>query len=265
MDTSLVGKRALVCGSTAGIGRAAAVELAALGAEVTLVARDDAKLRSTAAALPANHGQRHAGLVADLADPESATRAVAGALANGAGVRPFHILVNNTGGPPGGAMLDATADQLLAAFKSLLVTAHRLVQAVVPGMKDAKYGRIINITSTSVKQPIPNLGLSNAVRAGVANWAKTLSQELGPFGITVNNVLPGYTDTERLTELFKGRSAKTGKSMDAIRAETVASIPAGRLGRADEIAAAVAFLATPAAAYINGINLPVDGGRTLSL
>lgn len=267
MDTSLVGRRALVCGSTAGIGRAAAVELAALGAEVTLVARDEAKLRLTAAALPVNHGQKHAGLVADLADPESAARAVAGALASGAGAggRPFHILVNNTGGPPGGAMLDATTDQLLAAFKSLLVTAHRLVQAVVPGMKDAKYGRIINITSTSVKQPIPNLGLSNAVRAAVANWAKTLSQELGPFGITVNNVLPGYTDTERLSELFKGRSAKTGKSVDAIRAETVASIPAGRLGRAEEIGAAVAFLVTPAAAYINGINLPVDGGRTLCL
>ncbi len=259
MDTSLVGKRALVCGSTGGIGRASAVELAALGAEVTLLARDETKLQAVARELPTGQGQKHGWLVADLADPESAARC-----AMDAG-RPFHILVNNTGGPPGGTMLDATPEQLMAAFRTLLLSAHRLVQAVVPGMKEAKYGRIINITSTSVKQPIPNLGLSNSVRAAVANWAKTLSQELGPFGITVNNVLPGYTDTERLTELFKGRSAKTGKSVDAIRAETIASIPAGRLARPEEIGAAVAFLATPAAAYITGINLPVDGGRTLSL
>lgn len=262
MDLSLAGKRALVCGSTAGIGRAAAVEIAALGAEVTLLARDEGKLKTAAQGLPATQGQKHSWLVADLNDPDGAARAVGGARGGGGA---FHILVNNTGGPPGGAMLDATPEQLSAAFKSLLVTAHVLVRALVPGMKEAKYGRIINVTSTSVKQPIPNLGLSNAVRAAVANWAKTLSQELGPFGITVNNVLPGYTDTERLAELFKGRSAKTGKAVEAIRAETVASIPAGRLGRADEIGAAVAFLATPAAAYINGINLPVDGGRTMSL
>lgn len=263
MDTSLIGRRALVCGASAGIGRSAAVELASLGAEVTLAARDAGRLRDAAAVLPADHGQHHATLVADLADPEAAARAVESAFA--AARTPVTILVNNTGGPPGGAMLDATADQLLAAFRSLLVTAHRLVQAVVPGMKREKFGRIINITSTSVKQPIPNLGLSNAVRAAVANWAKTLSQELGPFGITVNNVLPGYTDTERLAELFKGRSARTGQSVEAIRAETIASIPAGRLGRPEEVGAAVAFLASPAGAYINGINLPVDGGRTQSL
>ncbi len=261
MDLSLSGKRALVCGSTAGIGRAAAVELARLGAELTLVARDETKLKAVARELPAEQGQKHAWIVADLSDPDAAGRAVTQA----AGSPRWHILVNNTGGPPGGAMIDATPEQLDAAFRSLLVTAHVLTRALVPGMKEAKYGRIINITSTSVKQPIPNLGLSNAVRAAVANWAKSLSQELGPFGITVNNVLPGYTDTERMTELFKGRSAKTGKSLDSIRADTIAAIPAGRLGRPDEIGAAVAFLATPAAAYINGINLPVDGGRTLSL
>ncbi len=259
---SLVGKRALVCGSTAGIGRAAAVELAALGAEVTLFARDARKLQAVARELPAAHGQKHGWLAADFGDPEAAAQAATTALSPG---RPFHILVNNTGGPPGGTMLDATPEQLTAAFRTLLLSAHRLVQSLVPGMKEAKYGRIINITSTSVKQPIPNLGLSNSVRAAVANWAKTLSQELGPFGITVNNVLPGYTDTERLTELFKGRSAKTGKTVEAIRTETITSIPAGRLARPEEIGAAVAFLATPAAAYINGINLPVDGGRTLSL
>ncbi len=259
MDLSLTGKRALVCGSTQGIGRAAAMELAALGAEVTLCARDEARLNAVESALPRPHAQRHAILVADLADP-----AALGATALARSL-PVHILVTNTGGPPSGPMLDATPAQLEAAFRSLLVTAHLLVQAVVPGMKEARYGRIVNITSTSVKQPIPNLGLSNAVRAAVANWAKTLSQELGPFGITVNNVLPGYTDTERLAQLFSARSARTGKPVDAIRAETIASIPAGRLGRPEEIGAAVAFLASPAAAYINGINLPVDGGRTQSL
>ncbi len=262
MDTSLVGKRALVCGSTAGIGWASAVELAGLGAEVTLFARDPLKLQTRVRELPAGNSQRHGWVAADFGDHE--TVAQAANTQHGPG-RPFHILVNTTGGPPGGTMLDATPEQLMAAFRTLLLSAHRLVQAVVPGMKEAKYGRIINITSTSVKQPIPNLGLSNSIRAAVANWAKTLSQELGPFGITVNNVLPGYTDTERLTELFKGRSAKTGKAVEAIRAETIGSIPAGRLARPEEIGAAVAFLATPAAAYINGINLPVDGGRTLSL
>jgi 3-oxoacyl-[acyl-carrier protein] reductase len=173
----------------------------------------------------------------------------------------YHIVINNTGGPPGGTMADATAAQLMAAFNSLMVSAHVITQALLPGMKQARYGRIINISSTSVKQPIANLGLSNAVRAAVSNWGKTLSQEVAKFGITVNSVLPGYTDTERLSELFKARSAKTGQSLEIINAEAVAAIPAGRLGKAEEIAAAVAFLATPAAAYINGIHLPVDGGR----
>lgn len=257
MNLDLRGKTALVCGASAGIGRACAIELALLGANVTVAARSREKLDALVRELDASKGQKHAALALDLSKPDAARAAVAAHLAS----QPCHILVNNTGGPPSGPLVDASTEQLIAAFNSLLLSAHTLVQLLAPGMKAARYGRIMNITSTSVKQPIPGLGLSNAVRAAVANWAKTLSQELGPFGITVNNILPGFTDTERLGELFKAKSSRTGQSEEAIRAEAVATIPAGRLGRADEVAAAVAFLASPAAAYINGINLPVDGGR----
>lgn len=198
----------------------------------------------------------------DMAKPEEVRSVASLALAGGA---VFHILVNNTGGPPAGAMIDATPGQLQAAFNALVLSAHHLAQLLVPGMRSAGYGRIINIESTSVKQPIPGLGLSNAVRAAAANWAKTLSMELAGSGITVNNVLPGYTDTDRLRSLFEGRAGREGRGADDVRAEVIASIPAGRLGKPEEVAAAVAFLASPAAAYINGINLPVDGGRLGSL
>ncbi|MBX3363901.1 MAG: SDR family oxidoreductase [Phycisphaeraceae bacterium] len=258
MNLDLSGKSALVCGASAGIGRACAVELASLGATVTVAARSADKLAALAAELPRPGGQNHAALVLDLSKPVEARQAVTTRVAE-AGA--YHILINNTGGPPSGPLLEATAAQFLAAFETLLLTAHHLVQVVSPGMKQAGYGRIINIASTSVKQPIQGLGLSNAVRAAVANWAKTLSQELGGFGITVNNVLPGYTDTERLQMLFEARSGKSGQSVEAIREEVVRSIPAARLGRAEDIAAAAGFLASPAAGYINGINLPVDGGR----
>jgi 3-oxoacyl-[acyl-carrier protein] reductase len=258
MDISLHGKRALVCGSTSGIGKASAVELSALGADVTLAARNPEKLSQALAELPRTGAQKHATLALDTTDPASVRRACDEIATSGA---VYHILVNNTGGPPGGTMLDATEEQLIAAFQSLMLSAHSLTRAVVPGMKSASYGRIINIQSTSVKQPIPGLGLSNAVRAAVANWAKSLSLELASFGITVNNVLPGYTDTDRLAQLFGGRAAKTGSTLEKVTTDVIATIPAGRLGKAQEIASAVAFLASPAAAYINGINLPVDGAR----
>lgn len=262
MDISLKSRRALVCGSTQGIGRAAAIELARLGAEITLVARDEARLTAVASELPRDHGQNHGVLAADFADPERVSAAVRTALDP---ARPHVILVNNTGGPPGGQAIDAAPDAYLAAFRMHVLNNQVLAQALVPGMKAAKYGRIINIISTSVKAPIPNLGVSNTIRAAVANWAKTLAGELAPFGITVNNVLPGFTDTARLETLFKARAEKTGKKYEEVLKEAIASIPAGRLGKAEEIAAAVAFLASPAAAYINGINVPVDGGRTQGL
>ncbi len=248
----------MVCGSSAGIGRACAEALAGLGASVTLVARNEEKLRAVAAALARTGGQVHDVLAVDLGNPRAAAEAVRGAMD---AKRPWHILVANTGGPPSGTMLDATLEQFQEAVNSLLLTPHELVRALVPGMKAAGYGRIVTIESTSVKQPIPNLGLSNAVRAGAANWAKTLSQELAGFGITVNNVLPGYTDTERLADLFAARSKKSGASEEQVRQDTIKTIPAGRLGRPEEIGAVVAFLCTPSAAYVNGINLPVDGGR----
>lgn len=261
MNLSLTGRRALVCGSTQGIGRAAAHEIAALGATVALAARDEARLKAVAAELPTPEGQRHTWIIADFADPDNVGQAVQQAAAES----PFHIVVNNTGGPPGGPASEATPEAYLAAFRMHVIANQIILRAVLPGMKAAGFGRIINIISTSVKAPIPGLGVSNTIRAAVANWAKTLAGELAPFGITVNNILPGYTDTARLESLFKARAEKTGKSYDDIVREAVATIPAGRLGRPEEIAAAVAFLATPAASYINGINLPVDGGRTQSL
>lgn len=263
MDLSLKNRRALVCGSTQGIGRACAVELALLGADVTLIARDETRLSETAAALPAAQGQKHDWLVADFSDPDNVAAAIAPAAQDAS--RPCHILINNTGGPKGGLASEAKPEEYLAAFRMHVLCNQILVQALLPGMKAAGFGRIVNIISTSVKAPIPGLGVSNTIRAAVANWAKTLAGELAPFGITVNNVLPGYTDTARLEQLFRARADKTAKPYDAVLAEAVAGIPAGRLGRAEEIASAVAFLATPAAAYINGINLPVDGGRTQSL
>jgi len=261
MDLSLAGKRALVCGSTQGIGRAAAVELAHLGATVTLLARDEDRLRLAAAELPRPRGadaQGHTFLVADFSDPASVRTTVHASLSDGA---PYHILINNTGGPPGGPVLDAPPEQFLAAFNAHVICNQILVQLLVPGMKRAGYGRIVNVISTSVKMPIPNLGVSNTIRGAVANWAKTLAGELGPHGITVNNVLPGYTRTERLASLIKARAQKAGVTEADVEREMIATIPAGRFGEAEEVAAAIAFLCSPAAAYINGINLPVDGGR----
>jgi 3-oxoacyl-[acyl-carrier protein] reductase len=258
MDLSLAGKRALVGGSSQGIGRAAAIELAALGAEVTLLARDEGRLREALAQLPRPNNQTHALMVADFTDPASVARAVAAD-------NRFEILINNTGGPKGGPAHAAAPEEFEAAFRMHVLCGQVLLQALLPTMKAAQYGRIVNIISTSVKAPIPDLGVSNTIRAAVANWAKTLAGELGQFGITVNNVLPGFTDTQRLSQLFTAKAEKLGKTLEQVRQEAVATIPARRLGKPEEVAAAVAFLCTPAAAYINGINLPVDGGRTPSL
>ena len=262
MELSLVGKRALVCGSTAGIGRAAAVELALLGAEVTLLARNAEKLAATRDALDASKGQMHDWTEADFSDVGSVHQAM---LAMKGGGRSYHILINNTGGPAGGPIADATAEQFLAAFNAHLVCNQILTQAVVPGMKQAKYGRIVNVISTSVKAPIPGLGVSNTIRGAVASWAKTMAGELGPHGITVNNVLPGYTSTERLGALAAGRAQKAGSSVEQVEKEWLATIPAGRFGRPEELGGVIAFLCTPAAGYINGVNVPVDGGRLQSL
>lgn len=262
MNLDLTHKTAIVCGSTQGIGRASAVELALLGANVTLMARNEASLQATLAALDTSKGQTHRYLVADFASSSSVKNAIDAYLAEFPEV---HILVNNTGGPTGGPIIDAAPEQFLATFEMHLVNNQLLTQAVVPTMKKAGFGRIINIISTSVKQPIVGLGVSNTIRWAVASWAKTLSLEIGKFGITVNNVLPGYTKTGRLDSVNKMRAQATGKTVEEIATQLEAEIPIGRFAEAEEVAAAVAFLCSPAAAAISGINLPVDGGKTANL
>jgi len=257
MNLDLSDKTALVCGSTQGLGYASAAELALLGCTVVLMARNEEKLKTALQTLDRSKGQQHQYLVADFSD----TTVVKTAIDNFVKNQPIHILVNNTGGPPGGAALSAKAEEFLTAFNNHLINNHNLVQAVVPGMKAAGFGRIINIISTSVKNPIAGLGVSNTIRAAVANWAKTLATELGPFGITVNNVLPGFTKTVRADYVIASKAKTANKTEDEVMKELVAEIPAGRIGRPEEFGAAVAFLCSPAAAYINGINLPVDGGR----
>ncbi len=262
MELNLSGKRALVCGSTQGLGKASAIELAKLGASVILMARNESSLQETQQELESSAGQSHGYLVADFADVNQVTQRIQEYVATHP---PIHILVNNTGGPPGGLLIDAAQQEFVNAFAAHILCNHALVQAVVPGMKSEGYGRIINIISTSVKHPIPGLGVSNTTRGAVASWAKTLAGELAQFGITVNNVLPGMTKTGRLDALIQSKAEKAGKSIDQIAREMIAEIPAARFGQPQELGAAVAFLATPAASYINGINLPVDGGRTTSL
>ena len=261
MDLDLGGRHALVCGGSVGIGRAAAIELAQLGADVTLLARREDALRDAVAALANTGNQQHGYLVADMADAEALHARVAELAAS----RPLHILVNNTGGPPGGAAHSADVSAFLDAFNKHLVANHTLLQAVLPGMRSAGWGRIVNVISTSVYEPIPNLGVSNTIRGAVASWAKTLSRELASHGITVNNVLPGYTRTGRIDAIVSERVARTGESAAAVIAAMQATVPAGRFADAAETAAAIAFLCAPAAAYINGVSLPVDGGRMASI
>jgi 3-oxoacyl-[acyl-carrier protein] reductase len=257
MNLDLRGKKALVCGSTQGIGKASAIELALLGASVTLLARNEIKLKDTVSQLSVSAAQAHGYLVADFSSPDYLKSVVDEHVRK----NPVHILVNNTGGPPAGPALAASLDEFTRAFSNHLLCNQVLVQAVVPSMKKDAYGRIINIISTSVKMPIKGLGVSNTIRGAVASWSKTLATELGPFGITVNNVLPGASMTGRLEAIIRDRAEKQKKSVEEVTNDMIAEIPAGRISSSEEVAAAVAFLASPAAGYINGINVPVDGGR----
>ena len=261
MQLSLSQKNALVGGASAGIGQAVAIELALLGANVTLIARNETRLRETLALLDTSLGQQHDYLVADYANPSGLAEKAAVLAAQ----KTFHILVNNTGGPPGGPITAATEMALVSAYQNHLLCNHLLAQTVLDGMKSAGYGRIINIISTSVKEPLDNLGVSNTTRWAVAGWAKTWANEVGQYGITVNNVLPGYTNTGRLQEIVDKRAEAQGVNTADIEKQFKAHVPLRRFAQPEEVAAAVAFLASPAAGYINGINLPVDGGRTRSL
>ncbi|TXK64394.1 SDR family oxidoreductase [Alkalisalibacterium limincola] len=261
MDLDLTGRHALVCGASEGIGAAAAHELALLGAEVTVLARRGDVLAEVSDALPRPSNQRHRHLAVDMDDTAGLAQAVAALVRE----HPVHILVNNTAGPPGGPAADADDDAYLGTFRRHLIGGQTMLRLVLPAMKEAGFGRLVNVISTSVKEPIPNLGVSNTVRGAVAAWAKTLASELAPHGITVNNVLPGFTDTGRLSSLIKANAAKSGTSEQDVAAGMLSTVPAGRFARAGETAAAIAFLCSPAAAFINGVNLPVDGGRTRSL
>lgn len=262
MDLDLSGRHALVCGASEGIGRASALELALLGASVTVLSRRAEALQEVVASLPSGDaGQVHGWLAADAGDTAGLS-AAAQSLAAG---KPVHVLVNNTGGPPGGPAVEAVEEAYLTAFRAHLLANQALVKAVLPGMREAGWGRIVNVISTSVKEPIANLGVSNTVRGAVASWAKTVSRELGPHGITVNNVLPGFTRTGRLEQILDDRSAATGQDREQVAKAMLAAVPAGRFATAAEIAAAVAFLCSPAAAYVNGVSLAVDGGRMNSI
>lgn len=256
MNIDLNGKRALVCGSTQGIGKATAVMLAGMGASVTLLARNEDKLKATLAELSGSAGSHHY-LVADFVNPEEVEQKVKAYVAE----NPVHILINNTGGPPAGPVMSADPAGFEKAFRMHLLCNHLLAQAVVPAMKAAGYGRIVNVISTSVKEPIPGLGVSNTIRGAVANWSKTLSREVAPNGITVNNVLPGATATERLSGLIKTKTEKNNTSEKEEEEAMISRIPAGRFANPEEVASAIAFLASPAGSYITGTNLPVDGGR----
>lgn len=262
MNLSLENKKAIVCGSTQGIGKAVAIELALLGAEIILVARDEKKLKSVKKELDDLTKRTHHYIVADFSFPPELKLRVEDFISEFGAVQ---ILVNNTGGPAAGNIENAKTEEFISAFNNHLICNHILAQACLEGMKESKYGRIINIISTSVKQPIAGLGVSNTIRAGVANWAKTLAGEVGKHNITVNNVLPGATGTQRLSSIAETRAVKSGKTAESILQEFADEIPMKRIAQPEEIAVAVAFLASPAASYINGINLPVDGGRTGNL
>ncbi len=263
MNIQLTNKNALVCGSSAGIGKASAISMAKAGANITLMARNEDKLKEVIKLLDISQSQKHQYIVADFSNAQTVKEAIEQHLATTKTA--YHILVNNTGGPAAGLAIDAKEEDFLSAFNNHLICNHILVKALVVGMKQNKYGRIINVISTSVKAPLHGLGVSNTIRGAVASWSKTLANELGQYNVTVNNVLPGATATERLDAIINNKSSKANKSIDDISQEMMSEVPMKRFAQPEEIANAVCFLASDAASYINGINLPVDGGRTASL
>ena len=258
MNLDLTGKNALVCGGSFSNTTAAAIELSRLGASVTLLARNADALHDTLHSLQHAEGQDHDFIIADTSHHVDLHQKITGLAAQ----KRIHIVVNNAGGPQAGPLLGADIVAFRQAFDQHLLAYHMIAQILVPGMKEVAWGRIINIISTSVKVPLHGLGVSNTLRAAVGNWSKTLANELAPFHITVNNVLPGATETERLNAIVSNKATRQGKTQEDIRKEMLDEIPMGRFGKPEEIAAAVAFLASPAAGYITGTQITVDGGRT---
>jgi 3-oxoacyl-[acyl-carrier protein] reductase len=261
LSLNLKGKTALIGGSTQGIGFASAQMLASMGANCVLISRNEEKLKAAVEKLDNTQGQKHQYLVADYQFPQQVQQAAENFLKGNT----VDILINNSGGPAGGPIVNATPDQFLAAFQQHLICNHMLTQLVIPHMKSAGWGRIVNVISTSVKIPLKDLGVSNTIRGAVASWAKTMANELGQFGITVNNVLPGATATERLATIIDNKANKTGHAKNEVEQEMLSEVPARRFAQPEEIASMVAFLASPAAGYVNGTSIPVDGGRTGSI
>ena len=243
---TLEGKRALVCGGTSGIGKAAAESLRSCGAQVVILSRSASGDNS---------------ISCDIEDLDSLTILVKKEIEKKGD---FEILINNSGGPPSGPLIDAKPSDFEKAFLRHVLASQTLVQLLLPGMKESNYGRIVNIISTSVKEPIPGLGVSNTIRGAMASWSKTLSKELPP-SITINNVLPGFTNTERLTELKKTLSEQKGISEDEVENAWLSTVPEGRLADPSELGKVVAFLSSPAASFVRGVSIPVDGGRTGSI
>lgn len=261
MDISLKNRNAVICGSSQGIGLATAQELALNGANCILLARNPEALRIAVSGLTRQRGQVHRWIAVDFNDPSSLKEEIKKLVEE----IQVEILVNNSGGPNAGPILDATVEAFEGAFRQHLVCNQILAQAVVPGMREAAYGRIINIISTSVKTPLAGLGVSNTIRLAVAAWAKTLANEIGRYQITINNILPGLTETQRLVDLAKHTASALNKDVQVVEEQMKESIPLKRFGKPEEIARVVAFLASPAASYINGTNIAVDGGRTPAL
>ena len=259
MNLFLNNKHAIICGSTDGIGKASALLMAQRGASLTLVARNQKKLDQTLSELSTDHGQVHYSVCADFNDPDQLKEKITNYMK--VIVNQANILVNNSGGPHGGALIDAKEDEFREAFERLLICNQIMAKAVVPSMIELGEGRIINIISMSVNQVIPGLGVSNTIRGAVAQWGKTLALELGQFRITVNNILPGYTATTRLQDLAESKGESLGVPPNAIRESWAKNTSLNRLGEPEEIASAVAYLASEAASYINGHDLSVDGGR----
>lgn len=251
---------AVVCGASQGIGKQVAIQLAKNNVRVLAVARNPLKLLELKKEMLSHSNIEHDVFQCDLSDMNQLEKLSLRLLKDS-----YQILVCNSGGPKSGPLAQASIEELNLAFQTHVIANQKLVQSILPAMKTEGWGRIINIISTSVKMPIPNLGVSNTIRGAVAQWSKTLSLELGPLNITVNNVLPGYTATERLDELLKAASNNTGKSIDEVSEDWKSKVPLKRFATADEVASAVSFLCSSNADYISGINLPVDGGRTGTL
>lgn len=258
MDLSLTGKKALVSGSSQGIGKAIAIELSKLGASCILLARSAELLKAAVSELDISLGQQHEFFVVDFTDTPAFEKCIVDITAT----HDIDILINNTGGPSAGLIQNATTVAFESAFKQHLVANHILAQHVIPAMKIKGYGRIINVISTSVRIPLDNLGVSNTIRAAVASWSKTLSNELAQYGITVNSLLPGFIATSRLDAVATHFASAASVTKEQMEEKMKASVPAKRFGLPSEIAAVAAFLASPAASYVNGVSIPVDGGRT---